>query len=103
MTKHTIVALDLSIPLPPLGFEHELIKHDKTSPEELPERMKDATIVLTSAVRITRAAIENAPHLKLINCNGCVTFDSSCTMHIGLVLRRVIEQTQLKQPRLETF
>lgn len=68
--KHTIVALDSWVPLPPLNFEHELIIHAKTSPEQLPERMKDATIVLATATRITGAAMKNASHLKLINCSG---------------------------------
>lgn len=70
MTKHTIVALDSWVSLPALNFEYELIRHVNTSPMELPERMKDATIVVTSATRVTRAGIENAPRLKLIACNG---------------------------------
>ncbi|KAF2172900.1 hypothetical protein M409DRAFT_49413 [Zasmidium cellare ATCC 36951] len=73
MTKHTIVALDSWVSLPALNFEYELIRHVNTSPMELPERMKDATIVVTSATRVTRAGIENAPRLKLIACNGTGT------------------------------
>lgn len=70
MTKHTIVALDSWVSPPPLNFDNEFIGYPSTSSAELPEHMKDATIVITSAIRVTREGIENAPHLKLIACNG---------------------------------
>ncbi|KAF2165460.1 hypothetical protein M409DRAFT_67285 [Zasmidium cellare ATCC 36951] len=69
MVKHTIVSLDTLLPSPPVSFDHELIEYPHTTPEQLPERIQNATIVLTSITPVTKEAIENARKLELIACN----------------------------------
>lgn len=89
--KQIIVAVDNKVPLPEFDFDHELITHDKTSPEELGERIKKATIVLTSATPITKDSIESAPRLKLVACNGTGTdhVDKHALRERGIVLCNV--------------
>ncbi|KAF2767262.1 hypothetical protein EJ03DRAFT_329305 [Teratosphaeria nubilosa] len=70
MVRHRIVALDSWVKPQPMNFEYDVTIHDKTTPDALPERMKDATIVTTSGTKVTRAGIEAAPNLKLIAING---------------------------------
>ena len=89
--KHIVVAVDSWVKLPPFDFGHEFIQYDNTSPEELPERIKDATIVLASGTRITREGIENAPRLQLVSVNGTGTdtVDKDALRERGLSLCRV--------------
>ena len=70
MSKHHIVVLDSMVDPPPFDFEYDLTQHKTTSLEELPSRLKDATIVVTSVTKIDRAGIEAAPKLQLVNTNG---------------------------------
>lgn len=71
--RHKIVAVDGWVKPPPFSFEHEAVQYQSTTLDELPERMRDATIVITSATRISRVGIENAPNLQLVACNGTGT------------------------------
>ena len=49
-----------------LGDFGNLTLHETTSPEEVMERIKDAEIIITNKVVISKAVIDNAPNLKLI-------------------------------------
>ena len=73
VAKHKIVSVDSWVGPPQLSFDHEFVQYANSTQEELPGRIKDATIVITSATRITRAAIENAANLQLVSCNGTGT------------------------------
>ncbi len=64
--RHKIVALDNWVKPPELSFEHDRAHYPSTTLEQLPERMKDATIIIVSGTKVTRAGIESAPHLQLI-------------------------------------
>jgi glycerate dehydrogenase len=48
------------------SFAHDWTEYDRTKPEQIPERLKDATIALVNKVRLQREAIEKLPKLKLI-------------------------------------
>ncbi|UJF18572.1 D-2-hydroxyacid dehydrogenase [Vibrio sp. SS-MA-C1-2] len=68
---HNIVFLDrktipefISIPTP--EFEHHWQAFDKTSPNQVIERAKDATIIITNKVILNRELIEQLPHLQMI-------------------------------------
>lgn len=93
-TEHKIVAVDSWVKPPSMSFEYEQCQYPNTSSEELPERIKDATIVITSATRVTRAAIESAPNLELIACNGTGTdhVDKEAAKEHGVAVCRVPAQ-----------
>lgn len=66
---HRIVFLDrdvFRVPFPPLSFPNEWIEYPATSPSQVVERLRDATVAITDGVPIDRKTIEQAPHLGLI-------------------------------------
>lgn len=48
------------------SFEHKLEVHGRTSPADVADRIAAADIVITNKVPISREALLNAPHLRLI-------------------------------------
>lgn len=92
--NHKVVAVDSWVKPPEFSFEHEFAQYSNTNPDELPERIKDASIVITSSTRITRAGIEHAPKLQLVSCNGTGTdhVDKDAIRERGLSLCRVPAQ-----------
>lgn len=72
--EHHIVAVDGWVKPPALDFPHRSTQYSTTTPEQLPDRVKDATIIITSNTKITRAGIEAASQLQMVACNG-VGFD----------------------------
>lgn len=92
--KHKVLALDSLVRPPPFSFDHELVQYENTSPTQALERIKDATIVLTSPTAITRAVIEAAPNLELIACNGTGTdhIDKEAARERGVTVCRVPAQ-----------
>src|SRR5579859_400586 len=54
------------ITLAEFAFPHELITFDRTSPQETPERIRDADVVITNKVKISADALANASRLRLI-------------------------------------
>jgi glycerate dehydrogenase len=68
---HKIVFLDRATIAPQIRlrrpvFEHELIEHAHTRPEELVERLAGASIAITNKVPLTAAVLEQLPELRLI-------------------------------------
>lgn len=92
--KHNIVALDSWVKPPDFDLSYEFTQHESTSLEELPERIKDATIIIISGTKINRAGIENAPNLELIACNGVGTdhIDKETAQQRGVSVCRVPAQ-----------
>lgn len=92
--KHNIVAVDSWVRLADLSFDHNFTQYPNTTPTELPDRIKDATIVICSGTRINRVAIENAPNLQLVACNGTGTdhIDKDALRERGVSLCRVPAQ-----------
>jgi glycerate dehydrogenase len=52
--------------MPEFAFPHRLTVHDRTTPAEVAERVRDADIVITNKVPLGRDAIAQAPRLRLI-------------------------------------
>lgn len=70
-----IVALDVcQHAMPTFRTPHTLIEYHNTKETEVAERLRDATIAVTSAVPITAETIAQCPHLKLI-CVSIVGVD----------------------------
>jgi glycerate dehydrogenase len=67
--QHSIVFLDretLGATVRAPGFAHSYIEHDATAPEQVVERLRDATICITNKVPIRADALAQLPKLKLI-------------------------------------
>jgi glycerate dehydrogenase len=47
-------------------FQHELVEHDGTRPDEVVERLAGATVAITNKVPLPAAALERLPDLRLI-------------------------------------
>ncbi|HSW19153.1 MAG TPA: NAD(P)-dependent oxidoreductase, partial [Ramlibacter sp.] len=47
-------------------FAHEMRLHDRTEPEQVAQRLADADIVIVNKVRLTAAALAQAPRLRLV-------------------------------------
>lgn len=92
--RHRIVAVDAWVKPPHFDFDHDLTEYDQTSPEQLPERIKDATIVICSGTYITKQGIESAPNLQFISCNGTGTntIDKETARERGISVSRVPAQ-----------
>ena len=58
--------LSPEIKLAAFDFPHELVVFDRTSPPETPQRIRDADIVITNKVKITRDALAGAQRLRLV-------------------------------------
>lgn len=68
---HKIVFLDRSTIAPQIclrrpAFDHELVQHEQTRPEEVVERLSGATIAITNKVALRAETLEQLPDLKLI-------------------------------------
>lgn len=68
---HKIVFLDRAtiapqIRLRPPAFAHELVEYAHTAPDQVAERIKDASIVITNKVAMTGPALEQAPGVRLV-------------------------------------
>ena len=64
---HKIVCLDAFLcPVPSFSIPHEYHEYDNTPPELVLERVKDATIIIVTRVRIPLEAICQCPNLVYI-------------------------------------
>lgn len=48
------------------NFQHELVEHQQTSPDQVVERLKGAEIAINNKVKLTAEAMAQLPDLKLI-------------------------------------
>ncbi|KAK5217961.1 hypothetical protein LTR99_003353 [Exophiala xenobiotica] len=68
MDKHHIVVLEgIHATMPPFSFPHTITIHQRTAPEQVAKRIRDATIVIACVVPVTPADMDTAPHL------GCLS------------------------------
>jgi glycerate dehydrogenase len=70
-TMHKIVFLDRATIAPQIrvrapAFDHELVVHEHTRPDEVVDRLKGATIAITNKVPLTAAILEQLPELRLV-------------------------------------
>jgi glycerate dehydrogenase len=68
---HKIVFLDRDTIAPQVrlrrpAFEHELVEHPHTRPEDVVARLAGATVAITNKVALPAAALERLPDLRLI-------------------------------------
>ncbi|MGZ3338136.1 MAG: D-2-hydroxyacid dehydrogenase [Reyranella sp.] len=68
---HIIVFLDRSTIAPQIRlrrpvFDHQMIEHENTAPNEVVERLEGASIVITNKAPITAAALVRLPALRLV-------------------------------------
>jgi glycerate dehydrogenase len=54
------------ITLAEFAFPHELITFDRTLPQETPERIRDADVVITNKVKVSADALASTSRLRLI-------------------------------------
>lgn len=92
-----IVALD-TFPINPGDLRWDAVMslgpcdiHDRTLPEEIYDKVKDAQIVLTNKVQLTRAMIERLPSLKYIGvmATGFNIVDVQAARERGIVVSNV--------------
>jgi len=93
---HKIVFLDRSTIGPAVNltkpeFVHEWIDYDRTSPEQVVERLKGADIAVSNKVPIGRSDIEQLPDLKMIciPATGYDRFDLDACRERGIVASNV--------------
>lgn len=72
-------------------FEHEWVEYDRTRPEEVAERLKDADIAISNKVPIRRAQIEQLDKLKMIAipATGFDAFDIDACKERNIVVSNV--------------
>jgi len=66
---HTIVFLDretLGATLRTPGFPHRYVEHEATAPEQVVERLREATICITNKAPLRADALAELPNLRLI-------------------------------------
>jgi len=65
--KHHIVMLEaVHLPLAELPFPHTIDVHLRTSPNQIAERIKTATIVISNVIDVKASDMDQAPHLQLL-------------------------------------
>src|SRR4051812_3346594 len=61
------------------NFEHEWIEHAETAPDQVVERVRDATIIISNKLSLGALQLSDAPHVRLIAIaatgSDCVDLD----------------------------
>lgn len=73
------------------GFPHDWVEHDRTSPDQVAERLRGADIAISNKVPIRRPQIEALPGLKMIAipATGYDAFDIAACRERGIVVSNV--------------
>ncbi|WP_321878547.1 D-2-hydroxyacid dehydrogenase [Paraburkholderia bannensis] len=74
-----------------LPFAHQLETHERSSPEEIAERIRDADIVITNKAPITAQALDGALRLRMIAvaATGTDNIDLSACAARGVVVSNI--------------
>lgn len=80
-----------SVTLSKPTFPHDWVDHDRTLPDQVVERLKDADIAVCNKVPIRRETIERLPNLKMIciPATGYDAFDIAACKERGIVVSNV--------------
>ncbi len=80
-----------SVELRKPSFEHDWVEYDRTRPEQVVERLKDADIAICNKVPIRRAQIEQLDKLKMIAipATGFDAFDIDACKERNIVVSNV--------------
>ncbi len=89
--KHSIVFLDretLVADLRKQAFEHDYVEHEATGPDEIVEKLKDATICVTNKVPMRAETLAQLPNLKLIAvaATGTDVIDKAAAKEHGIAV-----------------
>ncbi len=73
------------------SFPHEWVEYDRTTPEQVVERLKNCDIAISNKVPIRRGTIEKLPQLKMIviPATGYDAFDIDACNERGIVVSNV--------------
>lgn len=73
------------------AFEHEWVEYEKTSPEEVAERLLDASIAVTNKVPLGREVLERLPKLRMVAvvATGTDMIDLDAARERGLTVSNV--------------
>ena len=101
----TIVFLDRTgIPatheIPRPNFAHQWIEYERTSADQTYERAKEADIIITSKVLLTRELLAQLPKLKLIaiTATGTNNVDMVAAQELGIVVKNVTGYSSVTVP-----
>ena len=84
-------AIPKHIPIPRPSFPHNWVEYEYTSAEQTIERAKDADIIITSKVILSREALQQLPKLKLIaiTATGTNNVDLEAAKELGVAVKNV--------------
>jgi glycerate dehydrogenase len=73
------------------GFDHELVLHDRTSPQQVAQRIAGADIVIVNKVKLTAEALQQAPRLRLVAvaATGTDNIDLQACERRGIVVSNI--------------
>ncbi len=91
---HKIVFLDASTCIADIRrptFAHHWQDYPATAPAQTVERLKDATVVITNKVLLSRAMLEQLPKLKMVAvaATGVNNVDIDCCRERGIVVSNI--------------
>ena len=84
-------AIPKHIPIPRPSFPHNWVEYEYTSAEQTIERAKDADIIITSKVILSREVLQQLPKLKLIaiTATGTNNVDLDVAKELGVAVKNV--------------
>ena len=84
-------AIPKHIPIPRPSFPHNWVEYEYTSAEQTIERAKDADIIITSKVILSREVLQQLPKLKLIaiTATGTNNVDLDAAKELGVTVKNV--------------
>lgn len=84
-------AIPKHIPIPRPSFPHNWVEYEYTSAEQAIERAKDADIIITSKVILSREVLQQLPKLKLIaiTATGTNNVDLDAAKELGVAVKNV--------------
>ena len=82
-------AIPKHIPIPRPSFPHNWVEYEYTSAEQTIERAKDADIIITSKVILSREVLQQLPKLKLIaiTATGTNNVDLDAAKELGVAVK----------------
>lgn len=84
-------AIPKHIPIPRPSFPHNWVEYEYTSAEQTIERAKDADIIITNKVILSREVLQQLPKLKLIalTATGTDNVDLDAAKELGVTVKNV--------------
>lgn len=93
-------AIPKHIPIPRPSFPHNWVEYEYTSAEQTIERAKDADIIITSKVILSREVLQQLPKLKLIaiTATGTNNVDLDAAKEFGVAVKNVTDYSATTVP-----